>query len=171
MKKARIALLFSLSFFFFTAESQAQDYTLAGGVRLGYPTSLSLKYFITESSALEGFVGRRGYSYLSFGYRSNVVGGAYLMHFPLEIDELPGLKWYVGAGASMFIYSYDNGIADVDRVDSSLALHAFGGLDYALEDVPINISVDWSPTLIFRGLDSGVFARNASVAVRYILIE
>jgi hypothetical protein len=168
MNKLKITIGFLLSFFFFTTQSQAQDYSLAGGVRLGYPWSLSLKTFIAEGNAIEAFAGSRGFGYIGSGYRSYLVGAAYQLHFPLEIDELPGLYWYVGGGGSMYFYSYRNSFVD-DRVDSSFAIQGYAGLDYAFEDVPLNVSIDWSPTIIFRGFDSGFGGDYGSVAVRYIL--
>ena len=156
MKKMKFSILLILSFFFFTNPIGAQDYKLAGGLRLGYPVSLSLKYFISGASALEGFLGTRGYSYLAFDYRSTVVGGAYLMHFPLEIDELPGLQWYVGGGASIYLYNYDNGILDKDRVGSSLSIQGYAGVDYSFDDTLLNISIGWPPAIVFRGIGSGL---------------
>jgi len=86
-----------------TNTSNAQNYKAAAGLRLGSPWSASLKYFLTEKSAVEVYVGTRGYS----SYRWTNLSGAYLVHNDLDIDGLEGLQWYVGAGLSIFFWSYD----------------------------------------------------------------
>ncbi|MEO1259843.1 MAG: hypothetical protein AAFZ15_13705 [Bacteroidota bacterium] len=147
----------------------AQEYRMAGGLRLGYPVSLSLKLFLNESSAVEAYLGTRGYDYIVYDYRSTVLGGAYLIHKPLDIDGLDGLKWYFGGGAALYFWSYDEGIFDDDRVDTSLALQGYVGLDYSFANTPINISLDWTPTILLRGLGSGFGGDYGSLGVRYII--
>ena len=169
MKKLPFSFACTFLLFFFCTTSEAQDYKLAGGVRLGYPVSLSLKYFLDDASALEGYLGARRYGYLaSTNYRSTVIGGAYLYHFPLDIDELAGLKWYVGGGAALYVWSYDAGIPDDDRINSSISIQGYLGLDYAFDDVPLNLTLDWVPTILLRGLGSGFGADYGSLGVRYI---
>jgi hypothetical protein len=141
---------------------QAQDYKAAVGARLGYPLSASIKYFISEKSALEGYVGTRGYS----GYRWANVSGAYLFHQPIEgVEEL---KWYVGGGASVYFWTYDFGIGE-GFGSTSFGVQGYGGLEYTFEEVPLTISADWVPTIFFNSYASGFGYGYGSLAVRYIL--
>lgn len=163
MKKLKLLTLFFLfSFSICINTSDAQNYKMAAGLRLGYPTSATLKYFITESSALEGYVGTRGWS----GYRWFNVSGAYQIH--RGIDEVPGLQYYFGAGASVFFWNYDNVFLE-NNSSTSIGLQGYVGLDYVFEDVPINVSVDWVPTIFLNGYGSGFGAGYGTLAVRYVL--
>src|SRR5438046_2344801 len=72
--------------------SSAQDYKVAIGVRLSSaaPTlsnSVSVKYFLDESNALEGLI--------SFGTRFGI-GGLYERH--QLIGATPALTWFYGGG-------------------------------------------------------------------------
>jgi hypothetical protein len=44
-------------------------------------------------------------------------------------------------------------------------------LDYAFEDTPINISIDWIPTLAFNGYLRGFGGGYGNIGVRYILAQ
>ena len=139
----------------------AQNYKTAAGLRLGYPTSLSIKHFITDSHALEAYVGTRG----SFGYRWTNISGAYLIH--QEIEEVEGLQWYWGAGASLYIWGFNEpGFEGFST--NSVGIQGYGGLDYTFADTPINITLDWTPTFFINGFGSGFGGGYGSLAVRYI---
>jgi hypothetical protein len=141
---------------------QAQNYKTAIGARLGYPLSASLKHFVSETSALEGYVGTRGYS----GYRWTNVSGAYLYHRPIE--EVEGLNWYVGGGASVYFWSFDFGFGE-NFGTTSFGVQGYGGLEYSFEEVPLSISADWVPTIFFNSYLSGFGYGYGSLAVRYNL--
>lgn len=147
---------------FFTATIFSQDFDSAAGLRLGYPTSLSYKKFINESSALEGYVGYRGY------YRTRFISfsGAYLIH--KDIEEVDNLQYYFGGGASVYLWSSDFDI----RNTTSLGLQGYLGLSYTFEELPLNLSIDWVPTVFINGLvgyGSGFGAGYGSLAIRYVL--
>ena len=147
-----------------TFQLQAQDYKTALGARLGYPLSASIKHFITENHALEGYVGTRWYSH----YRWTNVSGAYLIHFPIEgVDDL---KWYIGAGGSIYFWGFDKGFGDGSR-NTSVGLQGYLGLEYTLAKAPISFSVDWVPTIFLNGYyESSRFGGGyGSFAVRYVL--
>ncbi len=143
--------------------SQAQTYQKAIGVRLGYPLSLSYKTFVNEKSAVEVFAGTRGFS----GYRWFSVSGAYQIHQPLSAAKTDGLNFYYGAGASAYFWSFDSDL--IDESTTTVGLQGYLGLDYSLKNSPINITVDWIPTLFIGGFGSGFGAGYGSLSVRYIL--
>ncbi len=145
----------------------AQDYyKSAVGGRLGYPLSLSFKYFLNESHAVEAYVGTRGWS----GYRWTNVSAAYLVHKPLELDGVEGLRWYFGGGASVYFWSFDDSfLLDDDYNTTTIGAQAYLGLDYTFEDIPLNLTIDWVPTFFFNGFGNGFGGGYGTVGVRYIL--
>ncbi len=161
MKK--IALLFSMLFVLAMANDlKAQNYQSAVGLRLGYPLALSYKFFISEPAAIELYLGIRGYT----GYSSFNPGAMYLYHFP--INGVDGLNWYVGGGASLYVYNFkDNFCPECGGL--AFGINGALGLDYKFANAPINLSVDWLPTIVIGGDYSGFGASQGALAVRYTL--
>lgn len=168
--------VFSLATLFlilFSLPSYAQDdnipknegYNSAIGLRLGYPASLSFKTFVNDNSALEAYIGLRNWG---FGKFINL-SGAYQIHKPVEgVDQL---KWYYGAGASVYFWTYDNIFLNDGFSSTSFGLQGYLGLDYAFKDAPINLTLDWIPSFFIGGslnIDS-FSAGYGSLGVRYIL--
>ena len=155
---------------FATEHLQAQEYKSSIGVRLGSPWSSSYKTFISEPGAIELFANVRGRTYFGASWARLGFGGAYQHHFDLEIDELPGLYAYVGAGATAYLWVYSDNDAFNEFSNLSFGIQGYVGLDYSFEDVPLNLSLDWSPTLFFGDvlIDNFGFGYGA-VSVRYIL--
>lgn len=154
---AVVAIVISCTF-----AAQAQNYTSAIGLRLGYPLSISYKHFLNENGAIEVFGGFRSYS----GYGWFNVGGLYQYHKPIE--GVDGLNWYFGGGASIFFWNYDNDFLDAGS-STSIGILGNLGLDYKFENAPINVSVDWVPTFFVNGYGSGFGGGYGALAVRYVL--
>ena len=144
----------------FTLNTQAQNYDSAVGLRLGSPLSASYKTFLNESSAIEAFASFRSFS----GYSWFALNGAYQIHKP--IDSIDGLNYYYGAGAGVYFWSFD---FDGDNATTTLGIQGYLGLDYTFKDAPINITVDWIPTIFINGFTSGFGAGFGSLGVRYTL--
>lgn len=128
MKSKLLFTLFLLSMIALSAS--AQDYRFAAGIRLSNSTptlnnSVSVKYFVTETSALEGLV--------SFGSRFGV-GGLLEIHKPLKQD---GLQWFYGGGAYVGFEGGDTYLGPTGAI----------GLDYKFPNLPLNLSLDWKPEL------------------------
>ena len=109
----------------------AQDYKFGLGLRLSNATptlsnSVSAKYFLNESSAVEGLI--------SFGTRFGI-GALYEVHKPMS--SVPGLSWYFGAGGYVGFQSGDTYLGPTGNI----------GLDYKFEKIPLNLSLDWKPEL------------------------
>jgi hypothetical protein len=109
----------------------AQDYKVAIGVRFSSaaPTlsnSVSVKYFMDESNALEGLV--------SFGDRFGL-GALYEKH--QLIGGTPAFKWFYGGGGYI---GFENG-------QTWLGPTGVVGLDYKFQNAPLNLSLDWKPEL------------------------
>jgi len=144
--------------------AQSQDYKTAIGLRFGYPTSISLKHFISEPGAIEVFAGtaRR-----SAYYRWTNIGAMYQHHSGISGAE--GLRWYAGGGAAIFFWNYDNGFARRSEYGStSIGVMGVLGLDYKFADLPLNLSADWLPTFYLGDVYVGGFgAGYGALSARY----
>lgn len=142
-----------------------QNYKSAIGLRLGIPNSISFKTFISEPGAIEIFAGFRNYRNLDYSWFN--VGGLYQHHFP--ITGAPGLKWYVGGGVSAFFWNYEYDLPGTDDTNLSVGILGNLGLDYKIATAPINLSVDWVPSIFVNGFDSGFGAGYGAFSIRYTL--
>jgi hypothetical protein len=109
----------------------AQDYKLGLGLRLSTPSptissSVSVKYFLNERSAIEGLV--------SFGTRFGL-GGLYEVH--QLIGSVQSLNWFYGGGAYI---GFQNGLVYTGPM-------GVAGIDYKFSNAPVNLSLDWKPEL------------------------
>lgn len=162
MKKIFLVVLLFVGFF--GTSSAQQFYQSAVGARLGSPVSASYKTFISESAALEAYAGFRFYG---FGSWVNL-SGAYLVHQPLG-ELADGLQWYYGGGASVFFWNYTDSALD-GLSSTSLGLQAYVGLDYTLDEYPVQLTVDWIPTIFIGDTNLSAFgAGYGSLGIRYIL--
>ncbi len=162
MKTKITLLIFLLSFMFI--KSNAQGYKSAIGLRLGSPWCASYKTFINEKNAIEGVLGFRGGNYYSWFN----IGGYYEHHTPIVTAE--GLSWYYGGGINIFFWSFDDGYFTNENYSSTtIGLSGILGLDYKIKDTPLNLSIDWTPTVFFSGYGDGFAGGYGALGVRYIL--
>ena len=133
------------------AQSMGRTYKTALGVKVWDGAGISLKTFIAPTSALE-FIGY----FDRYGTR---ITGLYEIHG--NIAGAAGLKWYVGPGAHISIYNrknYANGtVAGLDGVL---------GLDYKVNNAPLNFSIDWQPSFDIAG-GRGFVASWGGLGIRY----
>ncbi len=165
MNHIRFSLIFVIVTFF-SLSAFAQDFKSAVGVRLGYPFSVSYKTFISETNALEAYVGFRGYSGVANWISINA---AYQIHSDLDIADLDGLQWYYGFGAGAQFWSYNFDASG----STTFSLSGYLGLQYTLADTPVSITVDWVPTFFIGDSSYGAFnsfgGGYGALAVRYVL--
>jgi opacity protein-like surface antigen len=157
------------------AQVDGSTYKSAVGIRLsgGYYDliSASLKTFITQQGALEFNLGGHGDE--GFGYRWFVLSasGSYQHHF--DIPAVEGLKWFIGGGLTIF-----NSFSKDDNRDGfGLAIFPTGGADYKFAGIPLDVSVDFRPTIgIVNPYDnevrapkpySGFYVGNFGASARY----
>lgn len=132
--KAKIFSIILLMFLF-TSVIHAQDYKSAIGGKLGYGLIGSYKVFLSESSAVDIFGGLR--------WGGFVAGAYWLKHNP--ISSVDNLKWYWGLGGSFTTWNY--GYAGYNTY-SEIGVSGVIGLDYTFDDMPLNLSIDWAPTIV-----------------------
>lgn len=142
MKRFILAGLFSLLLVNVHAQlNTGSDYKTAIGVKV-YPGAISVKHFFEPNKAIEGL------GYLSSdGFR---LTGLYELHF--DIGAVEGLKWYLGGGAHLGIWS-DTWKTKYPNRQGGLAMGIDGvlGLDYKIKGAPLNLSFDWQPSFNIIG--------------------
>lgn len=134
------------------AAADAQDYKTALGFRLGLYNGITVKHFISRNSALEGLLSTR--------WSGFEITGLYEIHH--EAFNVDKLKWFYGAGAHVGFYgsSYPGGSVTVLGVDGIL------GLEYSFDEIPINVGLDWKPSINLLGY-SHFFGDGAALSIRY----
>lgn len=159
--KILLPIFLFLTFSFFSLN--AQDYNTSIGGKVGYGLVASYKKFLNESAAIDLFGGLR--------WGNGIALGAYYeKHTP--IDALDRLQWYWGFGGSFTTWSYNFARSNYYEVGASGVL----GLDYSFDDYPLNLSLDWAPTIVLlSNYDTsfgslGIFRGGyGALSIRYIL--
>lgn len=118
--------------------SSAQDFKTGIGVRGGwYSSGLTLKHFISETSAVELLLSGHGFGVNATGlyelYQGNVADVEYL-------------NWFIGGGAHV-------GTWRGSSLHIAAGLDAIIGIEYTLTefDLPFNISLDYKPGINITG--------------------
>ncbi|MFC0263019.1 hypothetical protein [Fontibacter flavus] len=139
MKKA-VFLLLLFAGVGLTNQSFAQ-YTTGIGLRAGVTNGLTVKHFIGQEAALEGILHAR--------WGGIMVTGLYEVH--KDIRDVRGLSWFFGGGAHLGTWNSGSRNrppwADPNESYSVFGLDGIIGLDYAFQDAPINLSLDWKPAI------------------------
>lgn len=139
MKKILLAFLFPAALFL-THSLSAQQYKTGLGVRLSSSpamvnNSISLKHFLSETSAIEAL--------FSFGDPLSL-GALYEIHKPFSTT---GIQWFYGAGGYIgFVKEYDP-VKNEHETDVNFGAQGVLGLDYKFVNLPLNLSLDWKPEL------------------------
>lgn len=124
--------------------SASAQYQVAAGLKFGgYENGVSGKYFLNDNTALEGVLGFRSHGL--------AITGLYEIHqTAFGVNEL---KFYYGGGAHIGAigsgtYKRYNG-DDYNYHNSTILLGADGviGLEYAIPQSPIAVSLDLNPRL------------------------
>ena len=152
MKKIAILLLFIAGLT--TAHAQA-PYNRALGLKFPGGLSITYKKFVSDTRNFEA-----QFTSWHEGFR---LGGLYEINF-YAFQKVPELSWFVGPGAhigfwkSAYEKTYDS------QVD--LGIDGIIGLDYKFKTVPINVSLDWQPSVTLVG-SAGFTPVFGGIAVRY----
>lgn len=98
------------------------------------------------------------------------LSGAYLHHKTLKIEGVNNLNWYLGGGGSILFWNFaSRSRFNSNRGETSFSIDGYLGLEYTFDDIPLNVTVDWTPSLFINGYISGFGGAYGAVAVRYIL--
>ncbi len=152
-------LILSFTFLFFlSGVTLAQNYTTGIGLRGGFSNGLTVKHFVSANNALEGILSTRWGGF-------NVTGLYEIHNYPFAVQ---GLSWYYGFGAHIgFWDGNDVGWADDDGAYTVIGADGVIGLEYNFVEVPINLSLDWKPSLNLIG-HSGFWGDGGALSIRYI---
>lgn len=121
------------------------------GVILGNPTSLSLKYWTGQLTAIDASIGYR------YGSSNDIyLNTDFLFHlWAIQKDE--GLiRFYFGAGAGLGFIS-----------DLSLSIRAPGGAALFLDQHPLELFAEIVPTLQLIGVGNTRFRMEAYIGARW----
>lgn len=154
-----LATVFALILCAFAAEAAAESAALARSGRFGLglggsnlTSGVTGKLYLTENQAIQGTV---GYWYSS---RNGLSFSAdYLFEAPAFVThEALTLHWYLGAGASLGLFSWN----------ANVGVSGVGGVALQLKPVPLEFAIELRPGVIFVGPNSG-FHFGTGGAIRY----
>lgn len=118
------------------------------GLRFTGGTEVSYQHELTDFNRLEFDLG--------WTWNTSALSGFYQWDYHLT----NGLKWYIGPGASLGLYSKDN------HSGTDLGVGGIVGLEYNF-DIPIQVSLDWRPIINFGTYDSQFGSTNVGISIRY----
>ena len=133
------------------SSANSSTYKNAIGLKF-YPTGVTFKHFLTDDKKAIEFIGY-------FFNSGNRVTFLYEIHG--NINGIEGLKYYIGPGAHVAFYNSKYGGATTFGVDGVI------GLDYKINSAPINLSVDFQPSLEFGKSYNNGFQGWGGIAIRY----
>ncbi|MDD4108173.1 MAG: hypothetical protein PHH93_05585 [Prolixibacteraceae bacterium] len=142
-----------------TLSTTAQDYNTGIGVRGGLSNGLTVKHFISSNNAIEGILSTR--------WKGFNITGLYEIH--AQAFNTPRLNWYYGFGGHIGFYDGydDHPWFDDDASYTVIGVDGIIGLEYNIEAIPFNISLDWKPGLNLIGY-SGFWSDELALSVRFI---
>lgn len=125
MKKAGLFLTMAFLLSFGAMKAQS-SYTAAVGLGLDLSEGLTLvgpsgKYFFNENNAGQ----------FDLGFDDGITSLTFLYAYHQEFAGADGLRWFAGAGPSIFL---------VSGGDAEFALRPLVGLDFKITDVPLAFS-------------------------------
>ena len=167
MKKT-LSLLVFLTISFLGTSLSAQSYQSSIGLRLGAPAALSYKFFLNETSAIELYGSYRRRGIYSYHWTAYGLGATYQVHKDLS-DVAEGLQWFFGGGGGVSFYSWSDDTYFANEGNLGILVHGALGLDYRFATAPVNLSLDWKPTIALTGYGNGFGAGYGALSVRYIL--
>jgi hypothetical protein len=153
MRRVFLALTILLTTAAVNAQSRTTNsstYTTALGIKIWDGGGISFKHFFNDRNAGELIA-----YFWSHGMR---VTGLYEIHG--DINDVSGLKWYIGPGAHVGFYNTKHGDGAFVGIDGVI------GLDYKFNSAPINISLDWQPSFEF-GSGNDFVASWGGLGIRY----
>jgi hypothetical protein len=136
----------------------AQDYNTGIGFRGGSSNGLTVKHFITSDAAIEGLLSTR--------WRGLNITGLYEIH--AQAFDVPRLNWYYGGGGHIGFWDggpnhpwFNTGTYTIIGLDGII------GIEYNIEPIPFNISLDWKPAFNIIGY-TGFWGDEVALSIRYI---
>ncbi len=155
MKKFAIVFI---GFLFVAASAGAQDYNTGIGFRGGPSNGITVKHFVTSNAAVEGLLSTRwgGFN----------ITGLYEIH--AQAFDVPRLNWYYGAGGHIGFWDGGPNHPWLNRGSYTVVgLDGILGMEYNIEPIPFNVSLDWKPAFNIIGY-TGFWGDEVALSIRYI---
>jgi hypothetical protein len=153
-------LLLTLLIVIFAAFAQnvngQSSYETGIGIRGGSILGLSVRQFITDDIAVEGFA----------GYRERGFQVGALAEYDFNLGYRSDFHGIIGGGAHYGVYNL-SGEGTVSE-SPTVGLDAIAGLEFASQDVPLAIAVDLKPEYDLTGLAPGFTGMVGGFTIRYI---
>ena len=151
MKKIIIATLFIVCSKMVFAQA---PYNQAIGLKVPGGFSITYKKFLTATNNIE--------AQATLWHKGFRVSGLYEFNFyNLNVD---GLAWFVGPGAHIGFWKTE--FKNDYNSNADLGIDGILGLDYKFTNAPINVSLDWQPSITLAG-SAGFSPAYGGLAVRY----
>lgn len=141
--------------------TESDTYARAIGGRFGVANGITYKHFLTDNHAIDGIVNFQG----NRSFTIFKLLGLYEIHQPINFIDVAGMRWYYGFGGGLGRYRYK------DTPSSAGLAWSFDGvvgLDYKIPTAPINLSLDWKPTMELTP-ESGVRFDGIGLSIRFVL--
>ena len=123
---------------------KAQDVTNYYKTAIGLkslPGGITLKQFINKNNALEGI--------MYFDKNVSRFTASYEFHYDIP-STIEGLKWFIGPGVHLGAWTstYKSNNSTQSGLNTlGLGIDAIIGVDYKIDALPFDISVDWQPSI------------------------
>lgn len=144
------------------SEAWAQNYRTGVGLRAGYPFGLTVKHFMTSSSAVEVIAGGRSRGFEAVAlYEYNF--------YPAKRKEF---DLYLGGGGHVGVYRhYRHNPFFEDRPRDpdpfiGIGVDAIVGCSWTFTRAPLNLGVDYKPAIVFYRY-FGYFYGDFAFSIRY----
>ncbi len=129
----------------------SSEYFTAVGLKF-YPTAITVKHFISLDKKAVEFL---GYFY-DEGAR---ITGLYEIHD--NLIDIRGLQWYVGPGAHIALYNHKH------MGFTSVGIDGVIGIDYKINTAPLNLSLDYQPSIQLTKYYGDRYTSWGGIAIRY----
>lgn len=148
-------LVISSLLLFCSAGMAQAPYHKALGIKVPGGFSVTYKNFVSDTRNLELQA-----TAWNKGFR---VSGLYEFNF-YAFPQIPSLSWFVGPGVHVGFWKdqYKNEY----NSKTDLGIDGIIGLDYKIPDIPINLSLDWQPSVTLIG-DASFAPASGGIAVRF----
>lgn len=149
-------IIVGLILFGFVFTLHAQNFNTGIGLRGGTANGLTIKHYVSSSTAIEAIVATR--------WRGVLITGL------VEIDNefnTPGLNWFYGVGAHIGFWDNTSWWVENETTSPVIGADAILGIEYTFEDIPISLTLDWKPAINLIGF-TGAWADSGAFSIRYV---
>ena len=143
-----------------TTAANAQDYNTGIGLRAGPGWGITLKHFVSQKNAFEGFF----YGYNYNGFNGFNITGLYQIHN--RAFDVDNLRWYYGFGAHIGSCN-KNHKGSGSNNNFILGIDGVLGIEYTFTEAPINIGIDWNPHINLTGYTDSFMPGFGAISIRY----